>query len=52
MGARRFTVIVMAVHWYLRYGMSFRDVEELRAVSTLQSYCRRALINRSPRDTC
>jgi hypothetical protein len=22
-------VIVLAVHWYLRYGLSYRDVEEL-----------------------
>jgi transposase-like protein len=24
-------VIVVAVHWYLRYGLSYRDVEELLA---------------------
>jgi len=24
-------VITLAVRWYLRYGLSYRDVEELRA---------------------
>ena len=24
-------IIMLAVHWYLRYGLSYRDVEELLA---------------------
>ncbi len=29
-------VIVLAVHWYLRYGLSYRDVEELLAERGVQ----------------
>ena len=33
-------VIVLAVRWYLRYGLSYRDVEELLAVSALMKFRR------------
>jgi transposase-like protein len=29
-------VIVVAVRWYLRYGLSYRDVEELLAVRGIE----------------
>jgi hypothetical protein len=33
-------VIVLAVRWYLRFGLSYRDVEELSAASTwITSLC-------------
>lgn len=33
-------VILVAVHWYLRYGLSYRDLEELRRIKahSLMSY--------------
>ena len=33
-------VIVVAVHWYLRYGLSYRDVEELFGGWALVCPCR------------
>jgi hypothetical protein len=32
-------VILLAVRWYLRYGLSYRDVEELLAERGIEGHC-------------
>ena len=41
-------VIVLCVRWYLRYSLSYRDLEELRAEPVCLSIIQRLLVGSSP----